>query len=72
MAEFFDFVLWLLQSFVNFLLALPFMPEFTLGQGLIALAILGVLITALVTSIRAADLSGEARTFNAQDRMNKN
>lgn len=71
MAEFFDFILWLVQTFVSFLLALPFMPEFTFGQALVALALLAVLISALVSSIRVANLDTEARNANANDRINK-
>lgn len=67
MEEFFEFILWLVKSFVNFLLALPFMPKFTFGQALIAISFFAVLITALVTSIRVANLNPEARKANAAD-----
>lgn len=71
MEEFFDFILWLIESFVRFLLALPFMPEFTFGQALIGIALMAVLITALVSSIRVANLNAEARNANANDRINE-
>lgn len=70
MAEFFDFILWFIESFVNFILALPFMPDFTFGQVLIALGLMAVLLTALISSIRVANLSAEARNLNATDRIN--
>lgn len=70
MEEFFDFILWLIESFVSFLLALPFMPDFTFGQALIGIALMAVLITALVSSIRVANLNVEARNANANDRIN--
>lgn len=70
MEEFFDFILWLIESFVTFLLALPFMPDFTFGQALIGIALMAVLITALVSSIRVANLNVEARNANANDRIN--
>ena len=71
MEEFFDFILWLIESFVRFLLVLPFMPEFTFGQALIGIALMAVLITALVSSIRVANLNAEARNANANDRINE-
>lgn len=70
MEEFFDFILWLIESFVTFLLALPFMPDFTFGQALIGIALMAVLVTALVSSIRVANLNAEARNANANDRIN--
>ena len=70
MEEFFDFILWLIESFVTFLLALPCMPDFTFGQALIGIALMAVLITALVSSIRVANLNVEARNANANDRIN--
>lgn len=69
MAEFFDFILWLIRSFVSFLMALPFMPDFTFGHALVGIALMAVLISALVSSIRVADLGNEARAANAKDRM---
>lgn len=68
MAEFFEFILWLIESFVGFLLALPFMPQFTFGEALVAIALMAVLISALVSSIRVANLNPEARSANANDR----
>lgn len=72
MAEFFDFILWLIQSFVGFLMGLPFMPEFTFGQALVGIALMAVLISALVSSIRVANLAPEARAANAADRSSNN
>lgn len=69
MTEFFDFILWMLESFVGFLMALPFMPEFTFGEVLIGIALMAVLISALVSSIRVANLNPEARQANLNDRM---
>lgn len=71
MEEFFDFILWFVETFVNFILALPFMPEFTFGHVLIGIALLAVLISALVSSIRVANLSPEARNANTADRINE-
>lgn len=68
MVEFFDFILWLIESFVGFLMALPFMPQFTFGEALVGIALMAVLITALVSSIRVANLKVEAVNANYNER----
>ena len=72
MTEFFDFVLWLVQAFVGFLMGLPFMPDFTFGQALVGIALMAVLISALVSSIKVANLNTEARAANSKDRSGSN
>lgn len=69
MAEFFDFTIWCAKEFTDFLFGLPFMDGFNFGHVLVALVLLAVVITALVSSIAVANLSGEARAANFSDRQ---
>lgn len=61
MDEFFDFAIWCAREFATFLLGLPFASGFTFGHALIAVTILGILIVALVGTLRVANLAPEAR-----------
>lgn len=61
MNEFFDFTIWCVKQFASFLLGLPFASGFTFGHALIAVAILAVLITSLVGTLRVANLNHEAK-----------
>lgn len=72
MEEFFDFTIWCAGEFVGFLFDLPFMDGFNFGHVLVAITLLAVVITALVSSIAVANLSSEARSANAHDRMGVN
>lgn len=69
MEEFFDFTIWCTGEFVSFLFDLPFMDGFNFGHVLVALVLLAVVITALVSSIAVANLSGEASAANRHDRI---
>lgn len=60
MVAFFDTCIWCVSQFVSFLLNLPFMTGanfFRFGYGLIALAIINIIVVALVRSISAVGRS---------------
>ncbi len=61
MNEFFDFTIWFASQAVSFLIKLPFMSGFSFGHMLVAVVLLGVIITALVGTLAVANLSHEAR-----------
>lgn len=67
MEAFFDFTIWCASEFVAFLFDLPFMDNFTFAHFLVAVTLLAVVITALVSSISVAKLSDEARSFNDRE-----
>ncbi len=71
MIEFFEFFCDLLFSFVGFLFGLPLvdgMDGFSLGDMLIAIGVMGIIISALIESVRGFNLSPEANKMNAADR----
>lgn len=65
MSEFFFFVISLVEEFVNFLMSLPLMISsefsFSLGEFLVAVAIMGILLSAIVESVLAFNSSPESR-----------
>jgi len=72
MVEFLEFIVWLTSTFVSFLMSLPFVNDvdirFSFGEFLVATAIMGVVVSALIESVRGFNLSPEANKMNAADR----
>ena len=61
MAEFFSFVLVLCKDVVSFYFDLPFLEGISLGDLLVAIMILGVVVSALIGQLISFNLSHEAR-----------
>lgn len=52
MTDFFDTMLWCVRGFTSILFSLPFMDDFSFGDMLVAVIVLGILIVSLVGSLR--------------------
>lgn len=65
MAEFFSFLLSMFADLVGLYFDLPFMDNFSLGDILVAIAVLGVVASALIGQLRSFNLAPEALSSDA-------